>query len=353
MTALAAPPLAAPRVHPAQIARADMDHCREAIRTGSHSFHAASRLLPAQVRDPALVLYAFCRAADDAVDEGAAKVAAVLSLQVRLDAIYAGTPFDAPEDRAMARVVATSDLPRALPDALLEGFAWDARGDRYADLSGLRAYAARVASAVGVMMCVLMGARDPGVLARAADLGVAMQLTNVARDVGEDARAGRLYLPTDWFAQARRCPEAFLRDPLPDDAVRAMTARLLVEARRLYARSECGIAHLPLAARPGIWAARLIYDGIGAQVRRQGCDSVSRRASTGRAFKLSRLALAGGMAAVSSVLPRSAVTYARPLDETAFLVEAAARAPRARPRAEALMTIMSDLAARDAGRAAR
>ena len=93
-------------------------------------------------------------------------------------------------------------MPRILPDALLEGLAWDAMGRRYATLSDLRAYSARVASAVGAMMCVLMRVRDRDALARACDLGVAMQLTNIARDVGEDAREGRLYLPTDWLAGA-------------------------------------------------------------------------------------------------------------------------------------------------------
>ena len=84
----------------------DMDHCREAIRTGSLSFHAASRLLPTAVRDPALALYAFCRMSDDAVDEGADKGAAVLALRDRLDMVYRGTPANAPADRAFAAVVA-------------------------------------------------------------------------------------------------------------------------------------------------------------------------------------------------------------------------------------------------------
>ena len=228
---------------------ADLDHCRAAIRQGSRSFHAAARLLPARVRDPALALYAFCRLADDAVDLGADKAAAVRHLAERLDRVYAGRPQDAAPDRAFAAVVVAFALPRALPGALIEGLAWDAEGRRYADLSGLRAYSARVAAAVGAMMCVLMGVRDPHALARACDLGVAMQLTNIARDVGEDARAGRLYLPTGWLDAARIEPGAFLADPVPDPAIRALVARLLSEAAVLYARSEAGIAALPLAAQ--------------------------------------------------------------------------------------------------------
>jgi hypothetical protein len=138
------------------IAAEDMAACRAMIRTGSLSFHAASRLLPARVRDPALALYAFCRVADDDVDEGLDKAHAVLRLRERLDLIYAGRPEQRPSDRAFAAVVQDFDMPRALPDALLEGLAWDAMGRRYRTLSELHSYSARVAAAVGVMMCVLM-----------------------------------------------------------------------------------------------------------------------------------------------------------------------------------------------------
>ena len=173
------------------IAPADMAHCRDAIRQGSLSFHAASKLLPARVRDPALALYAFCRLADDAVDDTDDKAPAVLGLRDRLDLVYAGRPRNTPADRAFAAVVEDFEMPRALPEALLEGLAWDAVGRRYDTLSGVLDYSARVAAAVGAMMCVLMRVRNADALARACDLGLAMQLTNIARDVGEDAQAGR------------------------------------------------------------------------------------------------------------------------------------------------------------------
>jgi phytoene synthase len=184
----------------------DMAHCVAAIKHGSRSFHAASKLLPRRLRDPALALYAFCRLADDAVDLQQEKAAAVLRLHERLDLAYLGRPRNAPADRAFAAVIEEFEMPRALPEALLEGLAWDAEGRRYEDLSGLRAYSARVAAAVGAMMCVLMCERRREALARACDLGVAMQLTNIARDVGEDAREGRLYLPLDWMSEARLDP---------------------------------------------------------------------------------------------------------------------------------------------------
>ena len=327
----------------------DLEHCREAIRHGSLSFHAASKLLPAKVRDPALALYAFCRLADDEVDEGDYQTGAVLRLQERLDLAYAGKPRNAPEDRAFAAIIDAFQMPRALPEALLEGLAWDAAEHRYDTLSGVRDYSARVASAVGAMMCVLMRVRDPYALARACDLGVAMQLTNIARDVGEDARMGRIYLPLDWLREAGIDPVNFTREPLPTDAVRRMVKRLLAEADRLYRRSEAGIDVLPLKARTGIWAARLIYAGIGREVRRNGYDSISMRAHTSAAQKLGWVAQSGLRVAVSTVMPRSAVIYAKPLDEVAFLVDAASRGRPDPGRSASVLDILAELRARDAG----
>ncbi len=302
----------------------DMEHCVEAIRHGSLSFHAASKLLPRRLRDPALALYAFCRLADDAVDLQPAKADAVLALHDRLDRAYAGTPRDAPEDRAFAAVIDDFGMPRALPEALLEGLAWDAMERRYASLSDLRAYSARVAAAVGAMMCVLMRVRDPNALARACDLGVAMQLTNIARDVGEDAREGRLYLPTDWMDEAGITPDAFLSDPEPSPPVRAMVRRLLREADDRYARCDAGIAELPLSCRPGIFAARHIYGGINRRVRAGDHDTITQRARTTGTQKLGWVILAFLRGAGTVVIPRSPMLYAHPLPETAFLVEAAA-----------------------------
>ena len=330
------------------IAPGDMAHCREAIRTGSLSFHTASKLLPASVRDPALALYAFCRLADDEVDEGDHKARAVLTLRDRLDAAYAGRPRNAPEDRAFAAIIDEYEMPRALPEALLEGLAWDAAGRQYQSLSGVIDYSARVASAVGAMMCVLMRVRDADALARACDLGVAMQLTNIARDVGEDARAGRLYLPLDWLAEARLTPDAFLaqHEALPE--TRRMVRRLLAEAHRLYIRSEAGVAKLPRPARAGIFAARFVYAGIGREIRRNGYDSVTRRAHTSRRQKLGWVAQAGVRAAATMVTPQSPVLYARPLPEVAFLVDAARSggSGAGRGRTAALLDVLAELDAR-------
>ncbi len=333
----------------------DLEHCREAIRTGSLSFHAASKVLPARVRDPALALYAFCRLADDAVDLQRDKAAAVLNLRDRLELVYAGRPRNAPADRAFAAIVDDFDMPRALPEALLEGLAWDAMERRYQTLSALKDYSARVASAVGVMMCVLMRVRDADALARAADLGIAMQLTNIARDIGEDAREGRLYLPLDWLAEEGVEPEAFLCDPQPTVAIRALTRRLVREARRYYVRADAGVPALPFDCRPGIYAAGRIYEGIGGAVERAGFDSITRRARTGKAAKLRWLAGSAVRAATSLVMPRPATLYSSPAPEIQFLIRATARRGAAQShwgdgRTGALVEVLAQLEHRDRAR---
>ncbi|WP_299740216.1 15-cis-phytoene synthase [uncultured Roseobacter sp.] len=325
------------------IAADDLEHCREAIRHGSLSFHAASKLLPARVRDPALALYAFCRLADDEVDLKAEKAEAVLRLRDRLDAVYAGRPNDAAPDRAFAAIVEDFEMPRALPDALLEGLAWDAEGRRYQTLSGVRDYSARVASAVGAMMCVLMRVRDADALARACDLGVAMQLTNIARDVGEDALEKRIYLPLDWLEEAGIDVEAFLENPKPTKAIRMMVKRLVMEANRLYIRSEAGVGALPRRCRPGIYGARFIYAGIGGQLTGMGYDSISARARTSKVQKIGWLGQSMLLSAASMIMPRSAVLYAQPLTEVQFLVDAAAAGPVKSSRSDALISVLSTL----------
>jgi phytoene synthase len=160
----------------------------------------------------------------------------------------------------------------------LEGFEWDAEGRRYDNLSQLKDYGVRVAGTVGAMMAMVMGVRERELVARACDLGVAMQLSNIARDVGEDAANGRLYLPLDWMREAGLEPHAWLARPVFNRPLATVIERLLAEADTLYARSESGLARLPAACRPGMYAARLLYAEIGREVARRGFDSVTQRA---------------------------------------------------------------------------
>ena len=255
----------------------DLQACRELMRGGSKSFFAASKLLPVRLRPPATALYAYCRLADDAIDLGSDPSLAMQSLQQRLDAIYEGRPGGFDADRALAHVVHHYGIPRGLLDALLDGFLWDSQERRYETLADVEAYGARVAGAVGAMMSIIMGASTDTAIARASELGVAMQLTNIARDIGEDARNGRLYIPRAWFREIGMDADAWLAQPMFDARIAGFTQRLLLRADVLYRRGEFGLSELPWDCRPAIQAARLVYAEIGKQLEREGLNSVERR----------------------------------------------------------------------------
>jgi phytoene synthase len=315
-----------PQLFPEQRWEADIAACRAMLRHGSRSFFAASFLLPRTVREPASALYAFCRLADDAVDVDAASAGAIDRLRAGLERAYAGRPRAHPVERAFAETVSRFAIPRDLPEALIDGLAWDAEGRRYEDLAALHAYSARVAGTVGAMMALLMGVRAPALLARACDLGVAMQLTNIARDVGEDARAGRLYLPLRWLEQAGIDGDAWLAKPKFTEILGEVVARVLHAANELYRRADSGIAALPRSCRPGIRAARLLYAEIGNELARSGFDSISRRTVVPVARKLDVIARA------LALPPGDSRQEAACLPETAFLVAAVtAAAPRPTP----------------------
>jgi phytoene synthase len=296
------------------------------IRGGSRSFYTASLLLPEDAREAAYALYGFCRLSDDAVDVEGRQADAVGRLRDRLGRVYAGDPSPEPVDRALADAVRRFAIPRVLMEALLEGLEWDVAGRDYETLGEVQAYAARVAGSVGAMMATLMGARTPDLVARACDLGVAMQLTNIARDVGEDARMGRLYLPRAWLREAGLDPTAFLANPRFSPRLAGVIARLLRRAEELYTRADGGIARLDPAFRPAIFAARHLYAEIGALLSRRGLDSVGRRTSVSAGRKLWLLGRAVRQAMVSPPVDIGAA----PLPETRFLVEAVEReTPRA------------------------
>jgi phytoene synthase len=309
---------------PETVFATDADHaaCREAIRQGSRSFHAASMLLPSAVRRSAFGLYAFCRYSDDAIDLGGGSLHALERLRERLERIYSGQPLPSAADRSMADVVRRHSIPFELPSALMEGLEWDARGRRFETLSELCDYAARVAATVGAMMTLIMGVRAPDVLARACDLGVAMQLTNIARDVGEDARAGRIYLPLEWLREEVIDVEAFVQNPQPSPALNRLIARLLGEAERLYRSAQQGIAGLPATCRPAILTAAKLYAEIGREVERSNYDSVTRRAYVDGKKKLQLLLLS--LAQTPALRMRDSMPA---LEEVRFLIDAVERSP--------------------------
>jgi phytoene synthase len=281
----------------------DLEACTELMRGGSKSFFAASRLLPTRLRPPAIALYAFCRLADDAIDEGDDPVLAMADLKTRLTAIYAGRPGAEDADRALTVVVHRYGIPSGLLEALLDGFLWDSQGRSYETLADVEAYGARVAGTVGAMMSIIMGASTDTAIARASELGVAMQLTNIARDIGDDARMGRLYIPRAWFREIGMDADAWLADPVFDSRIAGFTQRLLLRADALYRRGEFGLAELPWDCRPAIQAARLVYAEIGKQLEREGLNSVSHRTVVSTARKLALIARATAVAVKAPALP--------------------------------------------------
>ncbi len=258
----------------------DLDRCTASIRRGSKSFHIASLLLPRDTRQAAHALYAFCRHSDDAVDARGRRADVLERLRERLDRLYAGTPSDHACDRAFARLVETHGIPKAVPVALLDGFEMDMTERRYRTIAEVKDYAAGVASSVGIMMALVMQTNEPWALARAADLGLAMQLTNIARDVGEDLANGRLYLPEDWLTEAGVDIAALRAAPRFTPEIGGVVARLLREADQHYALAHAGIAALPADCRHAIRTAALTYREIGREIALAGHDSLTRRART-------------------------------------------------------------------------
>ena len=307
---------------PTPVSAYDLQACTALMRGGSKSFFAASKLLPARLRPPATALYAYCRLADDAIDEGADPALAMQDLQERLDAIYAGRPGSLDADRALAHVVHHYGVARGLLDALLDGFLWDSQGRKYETLADVEAYGARVAGAVGAMMSLIMGAATETAIARACELGVAMQLTNIARDIGEDARNGRLYIPRAWFREIGMDADAWLAAPVFDARIAGFTQRLLMRADVLYRRGEFGLAELPWDCRPAIQAARLVYAEIGKQLEREGLNSIDKRTVVSTPRKLALLARAAAVAVKAPALPAVALS---PVPAIAFLVDVVAR----------------------------
>ncbi|HZZ37421.1 MAG TPA: phytoene/squalene synthase family protein, partial [Caulobacteraceae bacterium] len=194
---------------------------------------------------------------------------------------------------AFQQVALRREIPEAWATQLIDGFAMDVAGRRYETLDDTLDYCWHVAGVVGVMMALVMGVRpsDMTTLRRAQDLGLAFQLTNIARDVVEDAANGRVYLPAAWLAQAGVAEDA-VGAPESRPAVAAVTARLLAVAEPYYDSAQAGLAALPFRCAWAIAAARGVYRQIGVEVTRRGARAWDQRVSTSSVQK-AWLALAG------------------------------------------------------------
>jgi phytoene synthase len=284
---------------PAAVARATIAH-------HSKSFALASTLLGRRLRDQTAIVYTWCRRADDAVDgPGADPQAALVRLRAELDDVYVGRVRD-PVLAAFADVVSERAIPRHYPEALLAGMAMDAHGTRYTSLDELTLYCWRVAGVVGLMMSHLFGVASDDALPRAAHLGIAMQLTNICRDVAEDWERGRLYLPDELLARhGAGGLHRELGHPLParaHAAIASTVAELLALADRYYRSGDRGVRFLPWRAALAVRAARGVYSAIGDRIARTHHDVTAGRAVVPHGAKLAKVAGAAARVAASAPL---------------------------------------------------
>jgi 15-cis-phytoene synthase len=290
--------------------------CHEAIRRGSLSFAGAARLFAPDTREAAYLLYAWCRHCDDQIDgerlglRTADVAEAAHGQRDRLDRLVdmtrralAGESVPDPAFQALGRVVERHGIPAIYPFELLEGFAMDVDETRYVSLEDLLRYCYHVAGVVGLMMAHVMGVREETALRRAADLGIALQMTNIARDVLDDARAGRLYLPLEWLRETGIEP-ADVALPAHRERLAGVARRLLDEAERYYASGDEGLKSLPLRSAWAVAVAGGVYREIGRLVRARGAAAWDVRAVVPRRLKLAWLVKGLAQALSARVLGR-------------------------------------------------
>lgn len=302
-----------------------LNHATETIKTGSKSFAAAARLFDPSVRRSVLMLYAWCRHCDDLVDGqelGARSVApsqpdsarALALLREQTARAYAGDAMREPAFCAFQEVALRHAIAPRFAFDHLAGFAMDVEGARYDTIEDTLRYCYHVAGVVGLMMAEIMGAKDPAVLDRACDLGLAFQLTNIARDIVDDARNGRCYLPADWLREAG-IPAGEVALARHRVALAKVAARLVDHAEPYYDSAAAGIKALPLRSSWAIASARNVYRQIGIEVKARGPRAWDERVGTSKATKL-RLLASGGVSALGSRVgampPRPAQLWQRP-----------------------------------------
>ena len=302
-----------------------IDCSTQAINVGSKSFAAAAKLFDERTRQSAVMLYAWCRHCDDVIDgqtlghgqvdgdrsTGEARLAELVDLTERA---YAGEPMQDPAFAAFQQVIQRHQIPKAYPLEHLAGFRMDVQGYHYQTFDDTLLYCYRVAGVVGLMMARVMGAEAEATLDRACDLGLAFQLTNIARDIVEDAAIGRVYLPADWLVEAGIPADGVgLLHKRP--ALALLSARLVDLAEPYYLSASQGLRDLPLRSAWSIATAHGIYRQIGVEVKARGAAAWDSRISTSKGQKLQFL-LGGAVLALASrrmqVRPRPVSLWKRP-----------------------------------------
>ena len=299
-------------------------HARASIARGSKSFALASKLFDRTTRERVWLLYGWCRACDDLADgqDHGGVMAAVADPQARLAEIraktaaaYAGVPTGDPAFDGLAQLLTEVAIPRRFAEDVIAGFALDAADWHPRSEADLLQYCYHVAGAVGCMMAVVMGVApdDEAVLDRACDLGLAFQLANIARDVGEDAAAGRCYIPDDWLTELDIPPGQIMHPAFRPRLAQA--GKWLAEMAESYeASARVGTAALSWRAAWAVQAAAGIYGDIARDVRSRGSHAWDARVTTSRGQKLGHVwsGLRGALARGRiKPVPRDAGLWAR------------------------------------------
>lgn len=257
--------------------RTDVETCARILREKSKSFALAARLLDPDARDDVAVIYAFCRRVDDAIDLAPPedRLDALAAVRAEIDDVFARRRTGVVVLDAFSEVAHRHRIPRLYVDELVAGMEMDVRRVRYETLDDLHLYAFRVAGVVGLLLCHVLGLRDQAALPRAAHLGIAMQLTNICRDVAEDLADGRSYVPRALLGyDLTTAPE----DTSERASVRWVVRALLDEAARYYHSADLGIDSLPFSSALAVRAARYVYAAIGDRLLATGGDPFAGRA---------------------------------------------------------------------------
>jgi len=254
------------------------EYCKQKAAQSGSSFYYSFMFLQPERRRAITALYAFCREVDDVVDETSEPGVAHAKLawwREQVHAIFAGAPQH-PVALALQSVVSTFALQETHFQAVIDGMAMDLERNRYLDFADLEAYCYRVAGVVGLMSAEIFGYTNPATRQYARDLGIAFQLTNIVRDVGEDARRGRIYIPQSDLASHGVTAASVLQGHLTD-GFRALMADEVARARDWYDRA---FAALPpedrVAQRPGLIMAA-IYRTLLDEIVRDNYNVLSHR----------------------------------------------------------------------------
>jgi 15-cis-phytoene synthase len=269
---------------------------RESIAKGSKSFALASRLFDQATRERAWLLYSWCRACDDLADgqDHGGEMSAVADPHIRLAFIrdmteraLRGETTSDPAFDALGLVVAECKIPHEWPRDLVQGFAMDADAFSPRTTQDMLTYCYHVAGVVGLMMAVVMGVdpEDKETLGHANDLGLAFQLANIARDIGEDARAGRCYIPATWLGKADIGPGEHMK-PHYRKALAGIGAKFAEMAQGYEASARIGARKLPFRSRWAVLSAAGIYGDIAREVARRGEHAWDSRVFTTKTAKL-------------------------------------------------------------------